>query len=78
MIVTQWFAPDIKPKHVGVYQTADGHALNDIHHIYQYWNGKQWGVCELDPQSAERDKHIFSVFQVNYWRGLAEKPKAKK
>lgn len=68
------FPPHIKPAHVGPYKTgADGVRCFS----YQNWNGRWWGQCSKTPEEASRNQHYHSVFQKNYWRGLAHPPKAK-
>jgi hypothetical protein len=74
--VTQWFPPDTKPVHVGVYPTS--HALRDFRYgdyQFQYWNGKGWGAISPSVNAAKRFKNGNSAFQAIYWRGLALPPK---
>lgn len=73
--LTSWFPPNVKPSRVGCYQTEDDpDALDRLRHGYQWWNGKWWGIFELDKKDAALDKKSRSLFQVNYWRGLAVQP----
>lgn len=74
--LTEWFGPDVKPTIPGVYDTYDANdpAEKDCHGA-QYWDGKHWLHWGSDHEdavvSAARGK---SIYQRNYWRGLAEKP----
>jgi hypothetical protein len=72
--VTGWFPPDVKPVHVGVYQTYAESEPQSGNPGYQFWRGNCWSIFSSDADSAERDKNIDSFYQINYWRGLAEKP----
>lgn len=71
--LTPWFNMNIKPVHIGVYETCfvDDEPDNDWMQ-YSYWNGKhwcnQWGSIEL----ANANKHM--GIQNKIWRGLAVKP----
>lgn len=73
--LTPWFPPDVKPAHVGSYQTEDDPSvLGHFNHGYQWWDGKAWGLFELTHHAAATSGHTRSSFQDNYWRGLAVKP----
>lgn len=65
--LTPWFPGDVKPVHVGVYET-------DRIGRFQYWNGKSWGYYMPSAEAAERVKASFSARQQPEWRGLSEKP----
>lgn len=59
---TPWFPPDVKPVHVGVYETTSLPEDHPHHYVVRTrWDGFHWGIG----------------FQYRYWRGLAEKPKGK-
>lgn len=74
--LTKWFSPEINPARRGVYQTEDDSSPRPQQKGYQYWNGKWWGqVCETT-EDAARNGSWKSMFQSNYWRGLARPPKA--
>jgi len=76
--LTDWFMPEVKPVHVGVYQTCESEiwARTWANHGYQYWDGKHWGMCNTNPEMAAAEARHHSPHQVNYWRGLAEQPAA--
>jgi hypothetical protein len=67
--VTQWFGPDEKPVHAGVYERDYG---DDVY--YCWWNGETWGVCSLDISRAYRFRIVASGSIYLPWRGLADKP----
>jgi hypothetical protein len=65
--LTPWFSDDVKPLHVGVYETSFD--------TYQHWNGEWWGYCAVDVQTAYEMHDCKSALQRNEWRGLAKEPK---
>jgi hypothetical protein len=72
--LTPWFPADVKPVHVGLYETD---CYNTCQKSYQFWNGEYWGLqCfeeDIKPFFPERAKNK-SRYQYVCWRGLAEKP----
>ena len=70
--LTPWFHADVKPVHVGVYETRD----EDFHLAhYQFWDGKKWGLYSFDVKKAYKGRKVNSCYQFVEWRGLAEQPK---
>ena len=70
---TPWFAPGVRPVHVGVYQTIGADEQGGA--CYQYWNGERWGYANLTVELAESEAHMgASNYQNEKWRGLAVKP----
>jgi len=70
--LTDWFAPEIKPVHVGVYPTSFENAVNVHRHGYSHWNGRSWGNQYETPDRALRRGELGA--QNKRWRGLATKP----
>ena len=57
-IFTDWFPPEVKPVHVGLYECRC---------CYQkyWWDGTKWWI---------KSKTVRSAIQKISWRGLKEKP----
>ena len=71
--LTPWFNVNIKPVHIGVYETGfvDDEPYN-YRMKYSYWNGKYWcNQCD-SIEIANANKYI--GHQNKIWRGLAVKP----
>jgi len=66
MKMTKWFPADIKPVHIGLYDTGD---------VLDYWDGTFWNVATDDEIDAGVFLHYPRFFQDQIWRGLARKPK---
>lgn len=67
--LTDWFPPEVKPVHVGVYKT------NASVGTYQKWNGKYWcAFCATVDRAAHCENSNKSLVQHVRWRGLAVKP----
>jgi hypothetical protein len=75
--LTEWFGPDVKPTIPGIYDTYDADDPDEKnYHGAQYWDGNQWCKWGFDREDAVRSAaHGKSIYQRNYWRGLAEDPK---
>lgn len=74
--MSPWFPAQIKPIHIGVYETEDVVAWAEGSKCFQYWSGYCWGICSSTKEFAAHPgnaKHR-SLFQENSWRGLAKKP----
>ena len=71
---TKWFAADVKPILVGVYETD---ARDNLIETFQHWNGERWGCFANTPAQAEIDSDEASCVQFVKWRGLAEDPNKK-
>lgn len=69
---TDWFPGEVKPVHVGVYETKP-----DDGTTFQHWDGKQWGLCAITPNCALNGIGIASAYQASKWRGLVESVGAK-
>jgi len=65
--MTKWFPVNIKPVHVGVYETDLGGYLG-----YSYWNGKYWSDTsyKLDMERVIKRRR---GMQNKEWRGFKEK-----
>jgi hypothetical protein len=65
--MTRWFSVNIKPVHVGVYETELQGYLG-----YSYWNGEYWSdtssKLDMPPHFKER-----RGMQKKKWRGFTEK-----
>ena len=70
--MTDWFPPDVKPVHVGVYEIK----LSEYNfEVYSYWDGSRWCFACINVDDAFSLKHRETkLFQKRYWRGLAKKP----
>lgn len=69
---TQWFSPDVKPVHVGVYKRRQRH----FGIVYALWTGTHWRVGHQDKRNASRE-FVISVHQPRSndlpWQGLRKK-----
>ncbi len=77
---TPWFPADIKPVHVGVYETKHEVRPGAPESCFRYWDGKWWSLGARPPAMAHWLRGAFtelvSEFNVvDEWRGLADKPK---
>ena len=64
---TNWFPPEIKPVHIGVYEVFDEGS-------YAFWSGKHWGWTVSSVATATTLKeHIEGSIQSRTWRGLTKK-----
>ena len=75
---TDWFPPNIKPVHIGVYETqfklpAEKWAKEEENKGYSYWNGKEWSNQRLNPEKARRYNDSYGAIQKKKWRGFTEK-----
>lgn len=72
MKLTPWFPPDVKPVHVGWYETNNGIGPNG----HSYWRGFKWsGTYFRNFSLVElRSLNYSGAVQRKHWRGLAEKP----
>jgi hypothetical protein len=68
MKMTKWFPGNVKPVHVGVYETAS----NDAGQWFQYWHGTHWGYSAHTPEFAYERRDLWSYHQSDSWRGLTE------
>ncbi|MBU9340660.1 hypothetical protein FOC27_09245 [Burkholderia multivorans] len=72
-MLTEWFDPDTKPVHRGVYPT-ELIICGLVKRGFSYWNGKEWSHVRTTAQEAERfAKRFYAGIQWKYWRGLKEK-----
>lgn len=68
--LTEWFPPEIKPVHKGVYERAMcGRGTR-----YSFWDGVCWGGWSDKVRWAWGQRGIPSVVQDAPWRGLRGKP----
>jgi hypothetical protein len=63
---TGWFPADVKPVHVGVYETSFAYVGG-----FSEWNGYRWSNQYDTPQRA-KDMAYFAGEQDKCWRGLKE------
>lgn len=72
--LTEWFPANVKPVHVGVYETKSP-VLGDDPGWYCFWNGVDFCRAYPTPRHAvERGFGTTSQYQNREWRGLAEEP----
>lgn len=76
MPVTQWFGRGVEPERIGVYEsgTYELRGGQIVGGLFQFWNGKFWGMVEDSVKDAYRHRNYRSSFQEEYWRGLVSKP----
>lgn len=65
MKLTPWFPPEVKPVHVGPYESIFGG-------WYRYWDGTRWHFGGDTPAKAV--KNVSASPAPAAWRGLARKP----
>jgi hypothetical protein len=65
--MTRWFPVNIKPVHVGVYETNLNGYMG-----YSFWNGKYWGETSSRRDMERHHKENPGV-QNKQWRGFKEK-----
>lgn len=65
---TNWFPFNIKPIHIGVYETKGWGNVT----IWSKWDGKQWLGDRWEFDSA-KDSFTSSNYQNRKWRGCKEK-----
>lgn len=70
--ITAWFHCDIKPVHIGVYQTDHDNGKQDPG--YCLWDGTRWGCERTSVADALRNPYFSGAVQAKDWRGLAEQP----
>jgi hypothetical protein len=63
---TGWYPGNVKPVHVGVYETAPRNNFR----FFQFWNGEYWGCSKLTPRGAHESRDVRSSHQRDAWRGL--------
>ena len=66
--MTRWFPVNIKPVHVGVYETN----LNGYMMGYSFWNGKYWSDTSFNLDMPPHFKKRRGM-QNKKWRGFKEK-----
>lgn len=59
-----WNDTDVPPKKEGTYQTCGIFWTN----LYQYWDGKTWGLLVADFEDAEKNKSVPEFFFPEKWR----------
>jgi hypothetical protein len=64
--LTDWFDPNEKPYHIGVYETRGAGGFVR----YQHWDGEMWGFSSSTPKEANRNRKEISAHQNRHWRGL--------
>jgi len=65
MKYTDWFTPDVKPVHPGVYQVK---SVTNIP-FYRKWDGTKWFAGASDVRNASRATQVAGWDRS--WRGLA-------
>ncbi len=71
---TDWFPPETKPKHTGVYETRRVDDGRTSRVFYSMWDGKVWKSDDSSADSAAHNSRA-SPTQNREWRGLEYKPK---
>lgn len=61
--LTDWFPPEVKPVHVGFYESIAFRHYDEL--FILYWDGTEWLLKDLTESCLVQDRE---------WRGLAEKP----
>jgi hypothetical protein len=69
---TDWFAGDVEPVHVGVYQRQ----YDDGHEMFSKWDGVEFKRAGFSVDGANIAR-MASPRQGLPWRGLAENPVSK-
>jgi hypothetical protein len=74
MTLTQWFAPNVMPVHVGVYQRGATAAFSYVPSMYSYWDGMDWYVGASAFSGAKRyyKQGKLSILTNLSWRGVAQ------
>ena len=67
---TQWFPPDVKPVHEGVYERHFILANGRESCAYSLWDGRIWCVDVVHVSRAMQYEHVRSSAQNRPWRGL--------
>ena len=57
---TVWFPPNIKPVHVGYYETSRDPRE---YHVMDYWDGNWW-------KYSKSDKKYYVLTTMLFWRGV--------
>jgi hypothetical protein len=65
---TKWYPGNVKPVHVGVYETEPLYNSKR----FQFWNGQWWGYPAHTIQRAFDWRYVRSTNQSDAWRGLTE------
>jgi hypothetical protein len=71
--VTPWFAPTVRPVHVGMYHAQDTHMNCDCCWFELHWNGREWHSDRCTPR---RYATLFFNGHLRRWRGSTQ-PAAK-
>jgi hypothetical protein len=77
MTKTEWYPPEIKPVHVGVYEAfmkviEDRFGSYCFESGFAYWNGKSWGAMHTTAAEASKLIPWTTGAQRKAWRGLTE------
>ncbi|WP_334021343.1 hypothetical protein [Burkholderia orbicola] len=78
-MLTEWFPPEVKPIHVGVYQACmevftDRFGTSHIEYGFAKWDGQRWGAMHTDIKSAAELIPWHAASQSKSWRGLNKEP----
>lgn len=68
--VTRWFPPEVKPVHIGSYETRRYEQSEEMY--CSWWNGRYWALDSF--LHGETEYIAPSIEQDRPWRGLKEKP----
>jgi len=68
--LTDWFPPNVKPVHKGMYEVHVSHCYP----FPRYFDGKKWHIMTRAEASGTKPFTPCSVDYGYHWRGLAEKP----
>lgn len=67
MKLTEWFPPNIKPVHIGIYNTS---IPGNTDQFYSYWNGELWSGGYFKFAEAEKYNKMIGMTQYKQWRGV--------
>lgn len=70
---SEWFDGKSKyPRYIGVYELQIPHVAS---RCYSYWNGTHWLRHARFIVEADDSNRPISIYQDQFWRGLAEESK---
>lgn len=76
---TQFFGPEVRPVHEGVYEIFMD-STKGIPDRFAYWDGRVWGLTSGNVDTAYPKIQGHDCYSKHFigWRGLANKPKEGK
>lgn len=71
--LTEWFSSEVKPVHIGVYETDT--LSGSIGLGFAYWDGEKRGNSRTSPDNAKNNQGNWqNAYQNKKWRGLSQEP----